>query len=222
MTIKFAAVVIAVILGAPLVLQYVDAHGIIAVKDCTSANLPYNEDLYKEDIMSINQAASLYVEGNSHYRMADLASYMVTVYLNQPVELAHCLRDMGVSPSSVAQLSPLAWDALVYDRQNLLGYSHEFLKEIPAPQAPYSQKMLHPMDGASKPKVTVGQAHVASVLQASGFQSVNTASQPVDVGQHNLPIQVISALVIAGVGAPIAALLLRRDAGSRVLHDARR
>lgn len=221
MRMKFAAVVIAVVLGAPFALQYGQAHGMITVKDCTAANLPYNEDLYKEDIMSINQAASLYVEGNPHYRMADLASYMVTVYLNQPVELAHCLRDMGVSPSSVSQLSPLAWGALVYDRQNLLGYSHDFLKEIPAPQVP-SQQMLHPMGGTLESKATGGQAHAASILQAGISQPANVATPPVDIAQHNLSVQAISALVIAGVGAPIAVLLIRRDAGSHVLHDARR
>ncbi len=124
------------LLTAPIVIQYGGAHGVISVKDCTIANLPYNQELYKEDIRSINQAAILYVEAHPNYSMKDLASYMVNVYLNQPVELAHCLRDLGINPASVAQLSPLAYNAITYDKANLRGYSHDFLTEIPAPQQP--------------------------------------------------------------------------------------
>ncbi|MDE1863226.1 MAG: hypothetical protein KGI33_09965 [Thaumarchaeota archaeon] len=124
----------AAILMVPLMVQYAGAHGLSAVRPCTEANLAYNTELYREDINGLNEAASLYVEDYPHYTMGNLAAYMVNVYLFEPVELAHCLRDFGVNPGSVAHISPLAYNALAYDKANLKAFAPDFLREIPAPQ----------------------------------------------------------------------------------------
>ena len=131
--IKLLVVTMSIIVTMPLAIQDVYACDVVTANGCDKANLQYNEFLYKEDINGLNEEASLYVQAYPHYDISNLASYMVTVYLNQPVELAGCLRDNGVNPASIAQLSPLAYGAIVYDKKNLDGFSPDFLEEIPLP-----------------------------------------------------------------------------------------
>ena len=130
---KVLAVAVAVAVFLPLASQPSYACDVAAPDGCGKANLQYNEFLYKEDINGLNMAAALYVVSHPNYEMGNLASYMVTVYLNQPVELAGCLRANGINPASVAQLTPLAYGALVYDKKALDGFSPDFVEEIPAP-----------------------------------------------------------------------------------------
>ncbi len=130
---KALVFVMAAIVTMPMAVQDIYACDVATPDGCDKANLQYNEFLYKEDINGLNEAAVLYVDAHPHYNISDLASYMVTVYLNQPVDLAGCLRANGVNPSSIAQLSPLAYGALVYDKKNLEGFSPDFLEAIPAP-----------------------------------------------------------------------------------------
>jgi len=119
----------------PFIGQNVYAHGGISAADCTKPNMEYNTFLYKEDINGINDATRLYMEEHPHASMKELIWYLRTVYvyLKQPVELAHCINGLGTNPSSVAQLSPLAWNALTWDKQELEGFAPDFLEEIPAP-----------------------------------------------------------------------------------------
>lgn len=133
MKMKILVLTISVIVTMPLAVQNIYACDVATPDGCDKANLQYNEFLYKDDINGLNQAAALYVEAHPHYNISNLASYMVTVYLNQPVELANCLRTNGVNPASIAQLSSLAYGALVYDKKNLEGFSPDFLEAIPAP-----------------------------------------------------------------------------------------
>lgn len=114
-----------------LTVQPAGAHGVVVLQ-CTPDQLNFNKRMYWENIEGINNAVSLYL-GN--HPVADLNGYMHRLYPWMVVipEYGHCIRDMGLDPASVAQLSPQAAKALIEDAPNLVGYSREFLEEIPIP-----------------------------------------------------------------------------------------
>ncbi len=192
----------------PYVIQDGYAHGVISIKDCNMKNLDYNQELYREDIIGLNQATSFYVEAHPGYTMKELSGYMDNVYLNQPVELAHCLRDLGINPASVAQVSNLAYSGLVYDRAQLQGYSPNFLKEIPAPQAGNIHNII-PLQNEDPVKESI-QAQVQQVpveplpLQAQN-EPVHDILQPMQNHQQ-IPLEYvfISIAIAAVIGIAIA------------------
>ncbi|SRR5579885_596827 len=193
---------IGALLLLPITIDNGYGHGLVSVKDCNKANLPFNQELYREDIMSINQAARYYVEGHPNYKMSDMALYMVNVYLNQPVDLAHCLRDLGINPASVAQLSPLAYDALTYDKANLQGYSHDFLAEIPASQAEV-QNILSEQHQTANQQITKVQSNSPPLVivpaQAVEVSVQNFGSSPTKL-QIPLESIFISTAIVVIVG----------------------
>lgn len=199
---------IAVLLLLPTTVLDSYGHGLVSVKDCNKANLPFNQELYREDILGINQAARYYIEGNPEYKMSDLAAYMVNVYLNQPVELAHCLRDLGINPASVAQLSPLAYDALIYDKKNLQGYSHDFLADIPAPQAGIQNILSgqHHMTDQQKNKVEV-QSNPSSLVIVPA-QAVEAPVQNFGSSPTKLQIPLESIFISIAIAAIVGMIIV--------------
>lgn len=103
------------------------------ILQCTPGQLEFNEYLYKENINGINDAVSLYQHAHPNSPTSDLFSYMGKLYVWMKVvpDYAHCLRDMGVDPSSIVQLTPQAANLLITDANDLSGFSPDFLKEVP-------------------------------------------------------------------------------------------
>lgn len=200
----------------PFVIQDGYAHGVISIKECNVTNLGYNQELYREDIVSINQAASFYAEGHPGYTMRQLAGYVDNVYLNQPVELAHCLRDLGINPASVAQLSPLAYSALVYDRAQLQGYSPNFLREIPSPQIDVVQNVL-PIQHQVPPlqNEIVQDKRQSPIVEPSPVQAagkpVDSVSMTIQDSQQQTPIEyVLVAIVVAAAAVGMITIYNKR------------
>lgn len=214
---KIKIALVGALLLLPIIVEDGYAHGLVTVKDCTRANLPYNEELYREDIMGINQAALLFAEGNPHYKMGDLASYMVNVYLNQPVELAHCLRDLGVNPASVAQLTPFAYSAITYDKANLEGYSHDFLGEVPPPSEALVQDTLP--SAPYHPDVRLGQAQAfppsTDAAQASDLPAKILEPAPDHLQVSLEQVFIAMAIVVFAIGIVLFVPLSRK--GGRVV-----
>ncbi|GEM_PF-2572526 len=216
---------VASILIGPVAIEYVEAHGLVTAKDCTADNLTFNRELYREDIAGINDAARFYVEDNPNYKTADLAQYMVNVYLNQPVELAHCLRDLGINPASVAQLSSLAYGALVYDKANLLGYSHNFLREIPPPDD-WHKGLVTPISPLGRPlqddnptPVNGPRGMALSQGHAMGEQ-IQTFYRS-DSGPRSMPAEyvVVTAFLVAVAG--IVTVVVMRKGKANLLVPSR-
>lgn len=202
-----------VLVGSLLLMSFVIqdgyAHGVISIKDCNVTNLGYNQELYKEDIISINQAASLYVEGHPNYTMRQLADYMNNVYLNQPVELAHCLRDLGINPTSVAQISHLAYGALVYDRVQLQGYSPNFLREIPAPGVDLAQNILSiphqvpPLQNQITQDRKQPYVVEPNPVQVTG-EPVDSVPLTMQKGPQQIPIEYVFLAIVAASAVGVA------------------
>lgn len=133
---KFSVCFLAVLFSAaaviPLNSQYAGADHVIILQ-CTPGQLEFNEYLYKENINGINDAVSLYQHAHPNSPTSDLFSYMGKLYVWMKVvpDYAHCLRDMGVDPSSIVQLTPQAANLLITDANDLSGFSPDFLKEVP-------------------------------------------------------------------------------------------
>lgn|SRR5574337_900992 len=217
--VRAIALLTGVLLLLPIIVEDSYGHGIIAAKDCNKTNLPYNQELYKEDIVSINQAARLYIEGNPHYKMSGLASYMVNVYLNQPVEIAHCLRDLGINPSSVAQLSPLAYDALTYDKTNLHGYSHNFLAEIPAPQTNVEDTLPTQHQATNRQNERVETQNEPPPLGAIPAQAMKESVQNLESPTDKLQISseyIFIAVAIASLAGVIILFTMKPKKESRL------
>lgn len=107
----------------------------VIILQCVPDQLAFNKYIYMENINGINSAVGLYITSHPNSSTANLASYMGKLYVWMKVipEYAHCMREMGVDPSSVAQLSPQATTTLINDANDLLGFSPDFLKEVPIP-----------------------------------------------------------------------------------------
>jgi hypothetical protein len=219
MKIKLAVGVAVALMMIPVIVQNSYADGDVAAKDCTAANLQYNEFLYKEDINGINQEASLYVDAYPHYSMSNLAAYMDNVYLNQPVELAQCLRELAINPTSVVQLSPLAYSALVYDKAQLQGYSPDFLKEIPAPQVDTVQNVLQqalPLQQEIAQAQSQSSPAEPNPVQAT-VKPVQDLSVAVQEDQQQIPAEYVSLAVVAAVALGIVIVFFDKIAKDIVL-----
>ncbi|MFZ1076905.1 MAG: hypothetical protein WAN47_05705 [Nitrosotalea sp.] len=220
MKIKLAVGVVVALMMIPVIAQHSYADGDVVAKDCTAVNLQYNEFLYKEDINGINQAASLYVEAYPHYSMGKLAGYMDNVYLNQPVELAQCLNELAINPASVAQLSPLAYGALVYDKAQLQGYSPNFLKEIPTPQVDTIQNVVQ-HQALPVQKEIVQDQRQSSPAEPNPVQAavkpVQDTSVAIQENQQQIPAEYVSVAVVAAVALGIAIVFFDKIAKDLVL-----
>lgn len=218
--IKLVVDVVVALMMIPVIAQHSYADGGVATKDCTAANLQYNEFLYKEDINGINQEAGLYVEAYPHYSMGRLAGYVDNVYLNQPVELAQCLNELAINPASVAQLSPLAYSALVYDKAQLQGYSPDFLKEIPAPQVDTAQTVLQHQTLPVQ-KESVQDQRQSTPLEQGPVQAavkpVQDTSVAMQENQQQIPAEYVSVAVVAAVALGIAIVFFDKIAKDLVL-----
>jgi hypothetical protein len=219
MKIKLAVGVVVALTMIPVIVQNSYADGDVAAKDCTAVNLQYNEFLYREDINGINQAASLYVEAYPHYSMGKLAGYMDNVYLNQPVELAQCLNELAIKPVSVAQISPLAYSALVYNKAQLQGYSPNFLKEIPAPQV---DKVQNAPQHQAPPiqEETVQAQSKSSPAEPNPVQAAVKPVQDTSAAVHEnqqIPAEYISVAVVVAVALGITIVFFDKIAKDQVL-----
>lgn len=220
MKIKFVVGVAVALMMISVIDQHSYADGDVVAKDCTAVNLQYNEFLYKEDINGINQEASLYVEAYPHYSMGKLAGYVDNVYLNQPVELAQCLNELAINPASVAQLSPLAYGALVYDKAQLQGYSPDFLKEIPAPQVDTARNTVQHQTLPVQKEIVQDQRQSSPSEQdpmQAAVKPVQDTSVAMQENQQQIPAEYISVAVVAAVALGIAIVFFDKIAKDRVL-----
>ncbi|MGB9003620.1 MAG: hypothetical protein WCC52_07435 [Nitrosotalea sp.] len=220
MKIKLAVGVVVALMMIPAIAQRSYADGDVVAKDCTAVNLQYNEFLYKEDINGINQEAGLYVEAYPHYSMGKLAGYVDNVYLNQPVELAQCLNELAINPASVAQLSPLAYGALGYDKAQLQGYSPDFLKEIPAPQVDMVQNIVQHQALPVQKEIVQDQRQPSTAepdpVQVA-VKPVQDTSVAVQENQQQIPAEYVSVAVVVAVALGIAIVFFDKIAKDLLL-----
>lgn len=127
-------ILLGIVTAMPLTFQYASADHVIILQ-CTPDQIVFNKYIYKENINGVNSAVSLYRSAHPASSVSELVSYMGKLYVWMKIipDYAHCLRDMGVDPSTVAQLTPQAANVLINDSNDLLGFSPTFLKEVPIP-----------------------------------------------------------------------------------------
>lgn len=102
--------------------------------DCTPSNLDYIKFLYKDNINGFNEAVSLYEHQHPGYTKGSIVAYIYNPFLQVPADLAKCLRDLGVDPSTVAQVSPQLQAVLLFDPERLNKTSPDFVRYVPIPE----------------------------------------------------------------------------------------
>lgn len=160
--------ILAVLMASSFLSQNARADHVIILQ-CTPGQLSFNEYIYKENINGINDAVTLYRGAHPNSSNADLAGYMTKLYVWMKIipEYAHCMRDMGVDPSTIAQLSNQSAAVLIADADDLRGFSPDFLKEVPIPG--FTNTAYFP----SPPVPTTHEPPLLPNCQDKAFPSVN-------------------------------------------------
>lgn len=110
--------------------------------NCTADNITYVKFLYKSNIDGINEALQLYKESHPGYDVKSLVDYMYSPFLNKASDSAKCLKDLGVDPSTVAQLSKDAQQIFNYDPERLSKVAPLFVQNVPVPEFPAASLVL--------------------------------------------------------------------------------
>ncbi|MDE1861635.1 MAG: hypothetical protein KGI33_01855 [Thaumarchaeota archaeon] len=102
--------------------------------NCSQSNQDYVKFLYKSNIDGINEAVRIYIANHPNYDIRSLVDYMYTPFLNGASDSAKCLKDLGISPSSVAQLSNDSLRVFSYDHDRLAKMAPFFVRDVPIPE----------------------------------------------------------------------------------------